>query len=117
MEYRMMQLNNPEIVTFFDEIFEIYQIRGRIGNLNGIKFEVRTKETCHNTPHVHAEYGEFEISIEIETGKVLAGNLPNKNTKLATDWVLKNRDKLLNDWKNIAISSMSNMTKSNLTNR
>ena len=115
MQYVISKSQHPkEIFQFLDNVFEIYEIRGIVGKYNGLKFEIRTKETCHATPHVHAEYGEFEISIEIETGKILAGNLPNKNKRLAIEWVLKNKQKLLKDWNNIAISILSNMTKSKL---
>lgn len=103
-----------EIRLFFDTVFELYEIRGRVGNVDGIKFEIRSKESNHNIPHVHAEYGEFNISIEIESGKVLAGNLPNKNKKKAVDWVFMNKNELLTKWKDIAISTKSDMTKSKL---
>lgn len=118
MQYIISKSKYPkEIISFLDNVFEIYEIRGRVGNYNGIKFKIKTNETSHNTPHVHAEYGEFNISIEIETGKILAGNLPNKNKKIAVDWVLENKEKLLNGWKNIAISAMTNMKKSKLVSK
>ncbi len=106
-----------EIRDFLYQVFEIYDIRGYVGNCNGIKFEIRTKETNHALPHVHAEYAEFNISIEIATGKILAGNLPRKNEKMAVDWVLANKEKLLNEWSNIAISATSNLTKTRLNRR
>ena len=102
------------ISSFLDNIFEIYEIRGRVGDINGITFCVRTNEQNHTIPHVHAKYGDYNISIEIATGKVLAGNLPKKNQKVAVEWVLKNKDKLLVDWRNIAISAKTTMTKSKL---
>ena len=64
----------------------------------------------HHIPHVHAAYGKYNISIEIETGKVLAGNPPAKNQRLAVEWVIANKVQLLNDWKSIAISATSTMT-------
>lgn len=64
--------------------------------------------------HVHAEYGKYSVSIEIETGKILAGNLPKKNQKMAVKWVLEHKDKLLNDWGNIAITAETSMTRSRL---
>ena len=116
MEHKIS--NYPkEIISFLNTVFEIYEIRGEVGYFNGIKFEIRTSEKNHCLPHVHAEYGEFKISIEIATGKILAGNLPNKNQKRAVNWVLENKDKLLTDWKNITISAISHMTKSKLTNK
>ena len=32
----------------------------------------------HNLPHIHARYGEFEASIGIADGEVLAGELPRR---------------------------------------
>lgn len=115
MQYLMIKLQYPrEIATFLDSVFEIYEIRGRVGNENGIRFSIRTNEQNHSLPHVHAQYGNYNISIEIATGNILAGNLPKKNQKAAVEWVLQNRNKLLNDWKDIAISATSSMTRSEL---
>ena len=115
MREYIRNLNYPmEIVTFIHSTFEVYEIRGRVGHSNGIVFKIRTNEKNHTLPHIHAEYGKYNISIEIETGRVLAGNLPNKNQKIATNWVLNNKEKLLKDWKNIAISAIDEMSMSAL---
>lgn len=36
----------------------------------------------HNSPHIHAKYAEFEASIDIESGDVLAGELPRRQLRL-----------------------------------
>jgi hypothetical protein len=33
----------------------------------------------HNLPHIHAKYAEFEASIGIADGEILAGDLPRKH--------------------------------------
>lgn len=104
-----------EITQFIDELFQILEVRQRVGETKGIVFEVRTKEKNHNIPHLHAKYGEFNISIEIETGKKLAGNLPDKQYKTAKKWIYEHKDKLLNDWSGIVISAKSETTKSKLS--
>ena len=115
MQYLIMRKQYPgEIARFLDEVFEIIEIRGRVGQTKGISFYVRTNEQSHALPHVHAEYGEYEVSIEIATGKVFAGNLPTKNRRIAVEWVLENRDKLLDDWRTIAISAKTTLTVSQL---
>ena len=115
MEYLLVQLNKPkEITDFLNDVFEIYEIRQRVGKVNGIVFQIRSNEQNHTIPHVHAAYGEYNISVEIETGKVLAGNLPKKNERIAVDWVLSNRERLLREWRNIAISANSTLTNSAL---
>ena len=39
-----------------------------------------------NPPHFHAEYGEHEVLIEIESLQVYAGSLPRKGLGLVLDW-------------------------------
>ena len=116
MQYIMIKHNYPkEIIEFMDNIFEIHEIRGTVGNVNGVYFHIRTNEQNHVLPHIHAKYGEYWISIEINSGKILDGNLPNKQQKKAVEWVLKNKSKLLKDWNSIAISAKTTMTKSYLS--
>ena len=103
-----------DIRRFMTDVFEILNIRAQVDYVNGIKFIIHTNEANHSTPHVHAKYGKYEISISIETGEVLVGNLPAKNQKKAVEWVKNNRDKILNDWNDIAISAISVGTKSML---
>ena len=45
-----------EIVSFIEKTFQIMEIREKVGEIRGIRFEVRTKEGNHTIPHVHAEY-------------------------------------------------------------
>lgn len=115
MEWMIAKCTLPnEIVDFMNSVFEIYEIRGNVGNCKGIKFEVRTNEMNHSRPHVHAKYGEYEVSIDIYNAEILAGNLPNKKQKIAIDWVSANKEKLLNEWRLIAVSAISSLTSSRL---
>ena len=102
------------IVEFINNTFELYEIRARVGKENGIVFQVRSNEKNHAVPHVHASYGDYSISVSIETCEVLAGNLPPKNKKIAQKWIKENRDKLLNDWKNYALSATAHLTMSTI---
>lgn len=52
----------------------------------------------HNTPHVHAQYGEFEMSIAFD-GNIIVGELPNKQRKLVIAWVALHEDELNAAWK------------------
>ena len=52
----------------------------------------------HNLPHFHAKYAEFEVSISIEDGEVLAGELPRKQLRLVQAWIELHRDELQADW-------------------
>jgi hypothetical protein len=52
----------------------------------------------HNLPHIHAKYAEFEASISIEDGEILAGELPRKQLRLVQAWIELHRDELKADW-------------------
>ena len=52
----------------------------------------------HSLPHFHAKYAEFEASIRIEDGEILAGELPRKQLRLVQAWIELHRDELQADW-------------------
>lgn len=101
-----------EIAAFLEDVFYIVEIRRRVGECKGIMFQVRSREQNHSIPHIHASYGEFEISIAIEDGRILSGNLPANRMKLASEWVKSNKEKLITAWKDYAVSATAVMTKS-----
>lgn len=105
---------DQEVADFLVDIFEIVEIRGRINHQNGILFEIRSNEGNHATPHVHAKYGEYSISISIIDGKVLDGNLPKKKEKEAVAWVLKHQHDCLTKWNKFTFSAISSFSKSQL---
>ena len=104
----------PEIISFMENVFQIYEIRERVGAVRGIRFEVRTRENNHNRPHVHAEYDKYSVVVDIENAEVIDGNLPKSQRRIAEAWVKDNQDMLLEKWNNIAITAVSKMTKSSL---
>ncbi len=52
----------------------------------------------HKLPHIHAKYAEFEASIGIEDGEILAGTLPRKQLRLVQAWIELHHDELIADW-------------------
>ncbi len=52
----------------------------------------------HNPAHFHAEYGEYEALIEIETLAVLRGELPRRALALVLEWAVLHREELRSDW-------------------
>jgi hypothetical protein len=54
--------------------------------------------THHHLPHIHARYAEFEASMNIADGEVLAGDLPRKQLRLVQAWIELHRDELMADW-------------------
>lgn len=52
----------------------------------------------HNLPHIHAKYAEFQASIDIAEGEILAGKLPRKQLRLVQAWIELHRDELMANW-------------------
>ena len=52
----------------------------------------------HEPAHFHAEYGEFEALIEIETLATLGGALPRRAMALVLEWAAVHRGELRFDW-------------------
>ncbi|HJG30550.1 MAG TPA: DUF4160 domain-containing protein [Collinsella ihuae] len=96
MEERLITVdpNLREWINIFDYIFQ----RGRVGESNGIVFIIHTREKGHNKPHLHAEYQQYAVVLEIPTGKVIEGNLPPKKLKMASRWVAEHQDYLEEQW-------------------
>ena len=65
------------------------------GILVAILFEDNDR---HNLPHIHAKYAEFEASIGIADGEILAGELHKKQLRLVQAWIELHRDELNADW-------------------
>jgi len=51
----------------------------------------------HGPPHFHAVYGEYEVTIEIETG-VVTGRFPKRALGHVMEWAALHRDELLENW-------------------
>ncbi len=51
----------------------------------------------HGPPHFRAIYGEFEATINIDTGE-LNGSLPKRALAHVQEWPLLHRDELLSAW-------------------
>ncbi len=51
----------------------------------------------HLPPHYHAKYGEYEITIEIETG-VVTGSFPKRALRHILEWHDLHQSELMTDW-------------------
>lgn len=51
----------------------------------------------HPPPHFHAIYGEFDITVEIESGKV-NGPFPKRALAHVLEWSTLHRQELLDAW-------------------
>ena len=52
----------------------------------------------HHTPHLHARYQNDKVSIDIVSGKVLAGQFPEAKLRMLRVWMDIHREELLADW-------------------
>ena len=51
----------------------------------------------HAPAHFHAEYGEYEITVDIETG-VISGRFPKRALRAVLEWCDLHRDELMANW-------------------
>jgi hypothetical protein len=51
----------------------------------------------HAPPHFHAVYGDFEITVEIDSG-VVNGHFPTRARALVIEWCALHRTELLEEW-------------------
>ena len=52
----------------------------------------------HHLPHIHAIYAGDEAVFGIESGDVIDGQLPRRQTRFVQAWIELRRDELLADW-------------------
>lgn len=82
----------------WQRIFDYVSKRGRVGEDSGIRFIIHTAENGHNKPHLHAQYQQKEVVLEIPSGKVITGSINPKKMKLASEWVVANEAFLKQKW-------------------
>jgi Domain of unknown function (DUF4160) len=52
----------------------------------------------HNPPHFHAEYGDYEVLVAINTLAILGGSLPARAFGLVTEWASLHQHELRAAW-------------------
>ncbi|MEI6746943.1 MAG: DUF4160 domain-containing protein [Methylococcaceae bacterium] len=61
----------------------------------------------HSPPHFHAKYGEYKITVDIQTG-VIEGKFPKRALKHVLEWYELHKEELLKDWELCQKSEMPN---------
>ena len=51
----------------------------------------------HNPPHFHARYGDYEITVEINSG-IVEGKFPKRALNIVLEWYEIHKTELLEDW-------------------
>ena len=54
----------------------------------------------HPPPHFHASYGDYEVTVGIQSG-VVRGRFPKRAMRFVLDWAELHRDELLDAWNKI----------------
>jgi hypothetical protein len=55
----------------------------------------------HNPPHFHAQYGEYNCCIDIQSLSVIEGNFPARALGLVVEWAILHKDELMVNWRHI----------------
>ena len=66
-----------------------------ISRFLGIIIRMYFKE--HAPPHFHAEYGEYEITVEIEKG-IVTGKFPRRALNAVLEWYVMHQEELMSNW-------------------
>lgn len=71
----------PEIARFYGMVVKIYFAQEE-----------------HNPPHFHVLYGEYMGVFDIQTLKMIKGDLPAKAQSLVKEWAINYQEDLLKIW-------------------
>jgi len=52
----------------------------------------------HVPPHFHAKYGEFEVTVGIESG-IVSGQFPRRALAHVLEWQSLHKDELIENWR------------------
>ena len=52
----------------------------------------------HHPPHLHAEYGEYEMLLNINTLAIMSGRLPARALGMVTEWASLHQQELHAAW-------------------
>lgn len=69
-----------------------------ISRFYGVVIKMYFRQDEHNPPHIHAIYGEYIGVIDIQTGKMLEGDLPVRALKMVQEWTESHKDALMRIW-------------------
>ena len=89
MRLQLLDAGRSERVESREEMPEVTRFFGIV---------VRMYFRDHSPAHFHAEYGEYEALVEIETLAILRGELPRRALALVLEWAALHRQELRADW-------------------
>ncbi|MGI6687836.1 MAG: DUF4160 domain-containing protein [Christensenellales bacterium] len=69
-----------------------------IARFYGLVIKMYFQQKEHNPPHFHVMYGEYMGAFEIQTLKMIEGDLPAKAQALVREWANNHKDDLQKIW-------------------
>lgn len=69
-----------------------------ISRFNGITIKMYFRRSEHNSPHIHAIYGEYIGVFEIAGGEMIEGDLPGKEQRMVKAFIEKYKGQLVQMW-------------------
>lgn len=69
-----------------------------VARFYGITIRMFFKPKEHEPSHIHVSYGEYVGVFEIQTSKMLDGDLPKKAQELVKEWLGIHRSELQEMW-------------------
>ena len=69
-----------------------------IARFYGIIIKIFYRQAEHNPPHLHALYGEYVGVIDIQTQKMIEGDLPPKALSMVQEWTKNHEKSLMEIW-------------------
>ena len=69
-----------------------------LSSFYGIIIKMYFQQSEHNPPHIHAIYGEYTGSINIKSGELIEGDLPDRALRLIQEWLSIHKEELLDIW-------------------
>ena len=65
----------------------------------GLIIKMFFRQSEHNPPHFHVEYGEFVGMIDIDTLEMIEGDLPRRALDMVKEWGVLHKAELETIWK------------------
>ena len=69
-----------------------------IARFYGMVIKMYFQQAEHNPPHFHVVYGEYIGAFDIQTLKLIEGDLPAKAQALVREWATDHKEALLKIW-------------------
>ena len=78
---------------------------GEISRFFGIVIGIFSRD--HEPAHFHAVYGEYQVTVEIESGLV-HGEFPKRALRMILEWLELHKEEILDDWNLIQNGKQAN---------